>query len=130
MKENEEAYSLAIAALSKRENFPLGRAATFDLLGYIQLIQLDNVAAKESFRQALNLRLNHLKPTNPHHPDIAVSYENLARLSFRSMLYEDAEKYFQRAADIYRHNFPKTHPRVTRIEENLSKIRSLLSNDD
>ena len=117
---------MAIDALSKRQNFPLGQASTLDLLGRIQMVNRDYHAAQDSFRQSLRLRLKYLGQTNPNHPDIGISHENMGQLCFRKRRYEESLEQFARAAEIYRYNFEKTHPRVVAVEDGIMKIQDLI----
>ena len=63
-----------------------------------------------------------LTEINPNHPDIGVSYQNLGRLDSKLSSFIDAQNNFQRAEEIFRHNYPKSHPIVIEITRCLEEI--------
>ncbi len=63
---------------------------------------------------------------NPNHPDIGVSYQNLGRLDFKLSSYIDAQNNYLRAEEIFRHNYPQTHPLVVEITQCLNEIKRRL----
>ena len=116
----------ALKALEHRQNYPLERASTYDLLGCIVLAKGDLEAARNHLKRALTLRSKHLTPHNPYHPDIGVSYENLAEIASRSSDLTNAQRYYEDAATIFAHNYPSSHPTVVRIRTNLAGVKKRL----
>ncbi|CAF4516980.1 unnamed protein product [Rotaria sp. Silwood2] len=125
-RDYEKASGLALKALGIRQN-NVEQASTHDLLGCIYLALCNNVdAAYDHFEQALKLRLKSLREINPYHPDIGVSYHNLGKVNEKILKYAKADLNYSRAAEIYHHNFPRTHPLVTQINECLIQIKKHL----
>lgn len=110
----------ALRALEYRADYPLERASTYDLLGCIFSTNGDVDAARDHFKRALKLRLKHLIP---NHPDIGVSYEQLAGLEYKASALIDAELNYEAAAKIFAHNYPSNHPTVLRIDKCLARVR-------
>ncbi|CAF1132388.1 unnamed protein product [Rotaria sordida] len=121
-RDYNKASGLALKALNIRQN-SVEQASTHDLLGCIYLTSFNTDAAKDHFEQALILRLRSLKEINPYHPDIGVSYHNLGKVNEKQFKYNEAKENYSRAAEIYRHNFPQTHPWIIQIKECLERIR-------
>lgn len=125
-KTYDNALKWALQALDKRRNSPLEKASTLDLLGCIQLAQQDSEAAINNLQEALKIRLKYLGRTNKNHPDIGMSYHNLGRVDSRLSYFIDAQNNYSRAAEIFRHNYPKTHPLVIQITQSLEQIKRYL----
>jgi tetratricopeptide (TPR) repeat protein len=109
--------------LVKRPKNTLEQASTHDLLGCIQLANRDAEAASNSLEEALRIRLRCLKDSNPYHPDIGVSYQNLAKLKMRFGAFEEAKSLCENALVIYRHNYHQSHTRVKEVVKCLEEIR-------
>jgi tetratricopeptide (TPR) repeat protein len=122
-RDYETALRWALQAFDKRQQYQLEQASTLDLLGCIQLAKRDAEAASHNLRKALQIRLNCLGEINPNHPDIGVSYQNLGRLDSKLSSFIDAQNNFQRAEEIFRHNYPKSHPLVIEITKSLEEIK-------
>ena len=110
-------------ALDEQQQYPLEKASTLDLLGSIKLAKYDMEASGNNFREALQIRLNHLSQINPNHPDIGVSYLNIGKHERKSSSIINAEKNLLHAADIFRHNYPTTHPLVIETAQCLEDIK-------
>ncbi|CAF0853481.1 unnamed protein product [Rotaria sordida] len=113
----------ALDALNERQEYQLERASTLDLLGCIQLAQRDAEAAMNNLQEALSIRIKYLGQINPNHPDIGISYFNLGKLDSKLSLFIDAQNNYSRAEEIFRHNYPKTHPLITEITQCLEQIK-------
>jgi hypothetical protein len=101
-------------------------ASTLDLLGCIQLAKHNAEAASDNLKDALKIRMKYLNDINPNHPDIGVSYQNLGRLDLKFLSYIDAQNNFLRAEQIFRHNYPKSHPLVIEITQCLEDVKQRL----
>jgi len=104
-----------LEALDIRQKNKVETASTLDLLGCIHLALLDVEAALNTFKDALELRLKYLAKINRYHPDIGVSYHNLGKVISKTPNYIEAQANYKRAAKIYRHNYPESHPLVVEI---------------
>lgn len=113
-------------ALQEREKYAVEKATTLDLLGFIQLAKRNAEAASDNFREALQIRLKYLNPIDSNHPDIGISYQNLGRLDAKLSSYIDAQNNFLRAEQIFRHNYPESHPLVKEITIYLKDIQRKL----
>jgi hypothetical protein len=60
---------------------------------------------------------------NPNHPDIGISYLNLGRLDSKLSSFIDAQNNYLRAEEIFRHNYPKSHPLVIKITQCLEELQ-------
>jgi hypothetical protein len=67
-----------------------------------------------------------LNDINPNHPDIGISYQNLGRLDSKLSSYIDAQNNYLRAEQIFRYNYPKSHPLVIEITQCLEDIKRRL----
>jgi tetratricopeptide (TPR) repeat protein len=112
-------------AFDLRQSNKIEKAATLDLLGCIYLSLADFEAAGNNFEEALKLRLKYWK-SNSSHPDIGLSYHNLGKVNSRTFNYIDAEANYSRAAEIYRQNYPQTHPFVREINKCLEETQQKL----
>ena len=122
------ASKYALQALEKQNQYSLEKAVTLDLLGTIRLAKGDISAARDNYQAALHVRLKILERTNPNHPDIGLSYQNLGKLDTRSSLYVDAQENYQRADQIFRTNYHPTHSLVVDITKRLQDIGRRLGN--
>ena len=113
-------------AFNVRQSNKIEKASTLDLLGCIHVALIDIEAAGNNFDEALQLRLRYLGEVNPHHPDIGVSYHNLGKINSRIRNFTGAEKNYSRATEIYRHNYPQTHPLVREINDCLKETQRRL----
>jgi tetratricopeptide (TPR) repeat protein len=113
----------ALEALERRQMYPLEKASTLDLLGCIYLAMRGQEAAHNNFKDALQIRLKYLRETNPNHPDIGLSYQNLGKTDTKLSHFIDAQDNYSEAAKIYRHNYPETHPLVIEITKCLEQVR-------
>ncbi|CAF1171998.1 unnamed protein product [Adineta steineri] len=125
--DNEKASQLALEALDFRQSDKIDKASTLNLLGCIRLARRENEAAFNNFQESLQLRLKYLGNINPYHPDIGVSHQNLGKIYFQQFDYINAETNFLRAAEIFRHNFPISHPFMKGINECLEQTRQQLT---
>ena len=125
-KDYENAGLWALKALQEREDYALEKATTLDLLAFIQLAKRNAEAARDNLRESLEIRLKYLSSINSNHPDIGISYENLGRLDLRSSLYIDAQNNFLRAEEIFRQNYPGSHPLVKEIAQYLKEVQRKL----
>jgi tetratricopeptide (TPR) repeat protein len=83
------------------------------------LAKADYDAAFNSFNEALQLRSKYLAKIDPNHPDIGVSHHNLGKISSKIAQNAEAQRHYSQAAEIYRHNYPQTHPLVIEITKYL-----------
>ncbi len=113
----------ALKAFDTRQNDKLEKASTLDLLGCIYLALSDVDASFDHFEQALQIRSEYLGRINPNHPDIGVSYHNLGKVLERMARHNEAQINYSRAAEIYRHNYPQSHPLVIEITKCLKETR-------
>jgi tetratricopeptide (TPR) repeat protein len=113
-------------AFDVRQSNKIEKASTLDLLGCIHVALADIEAAGNNFYEALQLRLKYLGQTNPHHPDIGVSYHNLGKINSKTRNFTGAETNYSRAAEIYRQNYPQTHPLVRGINDCLKETQRQL----
>ncbi|CAF0871587.1 unnamed protein product [Adineta steineri] len=125
--DNETALGWALDALEKRQKYQLEKASTLDLLGCIQLAKYDVEAASNNLQEALRIRIKYLGQINPNHPDIGISYRNLGKLDTKLSSFIDAQNNYLRAEEIFRHNYPKSHPLVIEIEQYLQGIKQYFS---
>ncbi|CAF1162330.1 unnamed protein product [Adineta steineri] len=125
--DNEKASQLALEALDFRQSDKIDKASTLNLLGCIRLARRENEAAFNNFQESLQLRVKYLGKTNPYHPDIGVSHQNLGKIHFQQFNYINAETNLLRAAEIFRHNFPISHPFMKGINECLEQTRQQLT---
>ena len=93
----------------------IGKAAALNLLGCIYLDLRNFEDAQTYFDESLKIRLKYLNKINPYHPDIGESFRNLGALNSKRLNSVEAERNYLRAAEIYRHNYPKSHSLVTEI---------------
>jgi len=112
-----------LEALDIRQKNKIEKASTLDLLGCIHLASSDVDAAFNDFEEALKLRLKYLAKINPYHPDIGASYHNLGKVISKTPKYSEAQANYSRAAEIYRHNYPQSHPLVIEITKCLKETR-------
>jgi hypothetical protein len=68
---------------------------------------------------SLNIRLTSLPS---QHPDIAMSYRNIALVYENKCEWEQALIYYEKSATIYRHLFPSQHPNISRIESDIQRV--------
>jgi tetratricopeptide (TPR) repeat protein len=80
-------------------------------------------AALDNFEEALQLRLKYLDKINPYHPDIGISYQNLGKVNSKLSKHTDAQTNYSQAAQIYRHNYPQSHPLVIEITKCLKETQ-------
>ncbi|CAM4890818.1 unnamed protein product [Rotaria socialis] len=121
-KDYSRAEQWALKAFRNRPN-KVDKASTVDLLGCIYLNSNNYEAAEDHFKRGLKLRVKYFKEINPHHPDIGVSYHNLGKVNEKQLKYREAQENYSKAAEIYAHNFPSTHPLVLEIDEYLNQIQ-------
>jgi tetratricopeptide (TPR) repeat protein len=120
------ALKWALDAFDHRQEYQLEKAATLDLLGCIQLAKHDAEAASNNLQAALRIRIKYLREINSNHPDIGISYQNLGKLDVKLSSYIDAQNNYLRAEQIFRHNYPETHPLVIEITQCLEEIKRRL----
>ncbi|CAF2416951.1 unnamed protein product [Rotaria sp. Silwood2] len=116
----------ALDALNERQQYRLEKASTLDLLGCIHLAQRDAEAARNNLQEALSIRVKYLGQFDPNHPDIGISYFNLGKLDSKFLFLIDAQNNYSRAEEIFRHNYPKTHPLIIKIQQCLEQIKQQL----
>ena len=58
----------------------------------------------------------------PSHPDIAKQLNNLALICQNQEKYDDVEKYYTRAIDIYTRNFGPNDPHTIKTKNNLASV--------
>ncbi len=114
-------------AFDIRQKDKIEKASTLNLIGCIRLALPDVEAAHNNFQEALQLRLKCLGKINPYHPDIGISYQNLGKVNSRQSSYIDAEANYMRAAEIFRHNYPESHPLVIDITKCLRENQRQLT---
>ena len=102
--------------------YQLEKAATLDLLGCIQMAKHDVSAARDNIQEALRIRVKILNHISSNHPDIGRSYYHLGSLDSKSALFKDAQENFQRAEQIFRSNFDRSHTLVADITKRLQDI--------
>ncbi|CAF3170547.1 unnamed protein product [Rotaria socialis] len=115
----------ALQALDVREKYQLEKASTLDLLGCIYLAQHDSSAAADKLKEALKIRLKCLGQTNSNHPDIGISYFNLGKLESKLLSSIEAHTNYSRAAEIFRVNYPSTHPLIKEVTQCLEESKRL-----
>ncbi|CAF1001474.1 unnamed protein product [Adineta steineri] len=120
-----DACGEALEALDYRKENNLQKASTLDLLGCIYLKRNDPDAAEDYFKKALKIRLKYLNQINPNHPDIGISYQNLGGLYKKAFPRKNPHAYYSKAAEIFRHNYPKSHPLVKNINKYLRETEQL-----
>lgn len=121
------ALEWTLKALNERQEYPLEKTSTLDLLGCIQLTKRNLEAASDNLREALRIRVKYLNNINPNHPDIGISYQNLGRLDTKLLSYIDAQNNYLRAEQIFRYNYPESHLLVREIRQCLEDIKQRLS---
>ncbi|CAF3396460.1 unnamed protein product [Rotaria sp. Silwood1] len=122
----DTALRWALKALNERQQYQLEKASTLDLLGCIHLAQRDAEAARNNLQEALRIRVKYLSQLNTNHPDIGISYFNLGKLDSKLSSLIDAQNNYSRAEQIFRHNYPKTHPLITEVTQCLEQIKRQL----
>ncbi|UJR13950.1 hypothetical protein I4U23_000953 [Adineta vaga] len=118
-----DALNEVLHALHNRSKKTLEKASTHDLLGCIYLTENNMDAAEHNFSDALKIRRRCLNDGNPNHPDIGISYQNLGELCRRKSKFQDAYKYYSRAAEIFRHNYPQSHRLNKDIDRCLNELQ-------
>ena len=67
-----------------------------------------------------------MKSLPPHHPSIASTLRAIGNIYYDTGDYDQAGAYFDKAAKIYCHLLPPTHPDVIQIEQSIKSVSSKL----
>jgi tetratricopeptide (TPR) repeat protein len=60
----------------------------------------------------------------PQHPNIAMTLENIGLVYEDKNNFPQAHSYFEKAAKIYHHSLPSTHPHIINIDQCITRISS------
>ena len=77
----------------------------------------------EHYQQSLKI---YLKSVPGDHPDIAMSYENIALIHTQKREWKQALELFEKALNIYQHAFSSQHPSVLKVKACIQHVSSNL----
>ena len=125
--EIEKSYSQALKyhqkALSIREKFQTDIGSTYNNIGNIYLWLGENDVALANYLYSFDIKSQSLTAQDP---SVATTLENIGLVYEKDRNFEEALKYYRRAACIFEKKFPSTHIYNIEIQENIQHISSLL----
>jgi len=75
----------------------------------------------ENYEESLKIRLKSL-PCD--HPNVGMSYANIARVHENNRQSKQALEFYEKALAIYQHSFSSQHPYVCEIKSSIQRVSS------
>jgi tetratricopeptide (TPR) repeat protein len=66
------------------------------------------------------------KTLPPNHPNLAISYSNIAAVCYNMGEYPKALSYFERTLNMFQISLPSNHPNIQAIQENIEVLEKKL----